>query len=71
MLTNPRPGQEVQIWYRAEMRELMRFHGCGGYVAASAPARRPGRKSGPRNHLVQVGLLFLIVPAGNLRKVGE
>lgn len=59
MIVNPRPGQRVLIWYRAELRSFP-FHGQRGTVI------QPG-KGKPRNHLIDVAGVLVVVPCGNLR----
>ncbi len=60
MLTNPRVGSAVQIWYREALRGFMPLHGVTGIVIV------PGRGR-PRNHLVRIDEALIIVPCGNLR----
>jgi hypothetical protein len=67
MMSHPRPGQRVQIWYRAAMAAIMPYHRRIATVAIVAHGK-------PRNHGVILthgqivyGTLLVIVPAGNLR----
>jgi hypothetical protein len=62
VISNPRPGQRVRVWYRASLRPYVRYHGREGLVVT------PGRGR-PRNHTVRVGEDLVIIPAGNLRPV--
>lgn len=58
MLTNPRPGQPVLLWYR---NRSMPLHGRVGTVEIVSRGR-------PRNHGVRVDGVLYVVPCGNLRK---
>jgi len=60
MISNPRLGQIVQLWYRASLRPIAPDHGRVGTVVARAKGR-------PRNHGVSIDGRLTIVPAGNLR----
>lgn len=60
MTANPRPGQRVQVWYRASLRWLP-YHGQVGVVVVASKGR-------PRNHGVRIGEREVVVPCGNLRK---
>jgi len=62
VLTNPKIGQEVQVWYRAGVRLVAPLHGKVGRVAERGRGR-------PRNHAVKIDGLTFIVPCGNLRNV--
>lgn len=58
MVSSPRPGQEVLVWYRDRS---MPYHGRRGVV------RIAGRKR-PRNHAVEMSDgAVVVIPAGNLR----
>lgn len=61
MLSSPKPGQRVQLWYGHPHRDTMPHHGKAGVVVFAGKGR-------PRNHLVRLadGTL-VIVPAGNIR----
>lgn len=62
MLSHPRPGQRVELRYRAETRPVFPWHGAAGVVVTPSHGH-------PRNHLVRLDCGFLmIVPAGNLVK---
>lgn len=63
MMSNPRKGQTVQLWYGPRWRPHCPYHGAIGVVV------RIGRGPGPRNHGIRVGGRFVVVPCGNLRKV--
>lgn len=60
MISNPRPGQRVQVWYAAK-RLPMPWHGQTGTVEIVGRSR-------PRNHGIRVGAALVVVPAGNLRE---
>ena len=60
MLSSPRLGQRVQVWYRSELRDAMPLHGLQGIVEVVGRGR-------PRNHGVRIGRELYTVPAGNLR----
>lgn len=60
MILNPRPGQRVQVWYRAGLRDVMPYHGKIGTVAVVCRGR-------PRNHGVLIDGEVIAVPCGNLR----
>ncbi len=71
MISNPKKGQRVQIWYAVTPKrigerapsEYMPHHAAVGRVTISGRGR-------PRNHgvLLDTGE-FVAIPAGNLRKV--
>lgn len=60
MISNPKTGDLVQLWYK---NRTLPHHGKTGRVL------KPGRKR-PRNHLVLLDGSgeSVIVPAGNLRR---
>jgi len=60
MLTNPRLGREVQVWYRPALAAGMPHHGQTGRVVGVGRGR-------PKNHAVLIGGRLVIVPCGNLR----
>lgn len=60
MLSNPRVGQTVQVWYAARRRSVMHLHGKIGRVEIVSRKR-------PRNHGMRVDGILWVVPAGNLR----
>lgn len=62
MLANPKPGQLVEIRYRAALRPIARLHGRLGVV-------RIVGKGKPRNHGVEVDGRLYCVPCGQLNKV--
>ena len=64
MLTCPRIGQSVQVWYTGRIAAAMPHHGAVGVVVARKTKGRP------RNHLVLVGAVAVVVPCGNLRRGG-
>ena len=61
MLSSPRLGQRVQVWYAARYRDVMPWHGRIGAVTARGTGR-------PRSHGVMIDNTLVVVPAGNLRK---
>ena len=61
MITNPRLGMMVQVWYRQQVREIMPLHGKEGTVRLASRGK-------PRNHLVEVEGKCYVVPCGNLRE---
>jgi hypothetical protein len=62
MLTNPRIGSVVQVWYRVSFQEMMPHHGALGVVLFAKQKR-------PRNHVIDIKGVPAVVPFGNLRKV--
>lgn len=64
MLTCPRIGQPVQVWYAAPAAAAMPHHGAMGIVVARKTKGRP------RNHLVLVGAVTVVIHCGNLRRAG-
>ena len=60
MLSNPKLGQRVQVWYAARRRPVMHLHGKIGTVEIVSHKR-------PRNHGVRIDGTLWVVPAGNLR----
>lgn len=63
MISTPRIGQRVRIYYRRDVAPHMPHHGRTGAVAVAGRAR-------PRNHAVQLDDgPIVIVPAGNLQAV--
>lgn len=61
MLSNPQPGDRVELRYRAALRPLCP-HGQKGAIVAAGRGR-------PRNHLVRLDIgVRVVVPAGNLQK---
>ena len=61
MLTNPKPGQRVVVWYRASRAAMMPWHGRSGVVSVVSRGR-------PRNHGVLIDGVLVVVPCGNLKK---
>lgn len=62
MISNPRLGQRVQLWYGKPHREVMPHHVRLGTVEIVGRAR-------PRNHGIRLdGGPLVVVPAGNLRE---
>jgi hypothetical protein len=64
MLSCPKVGTLVQVWYAAQWRAFMPLHGRLGIVRVSGRGR-------PRNHGVEIDGVVWVVPAGNLRKPVE
>jgi len=62
MISNPKPGQQVQVWYAKRYAANMPLHGKHGVVVFRAAGRKP------KNHCVEVGGEMFSIPAGNLRK---
>lgn len=63
MITNPRLGQRIQIWYGRQHRDAMPWHGRLGTLEIAGRAR-------PRNHGIRIdGGPVVVVPAGNLRSL--
>jgi len=62
MMLNPTPGQRIQIWYRKSNSHLP-YHGKHGYVLMAGRGK-------PRNHLISVRGVPVVVPCGNVRKEG-
>lgn len=61
MIYQPKPGQQVQVWYEKKAAALMPLHGQLGRVVAAS------RGPGPRNAKIDAGGAQYIVPRGNLR----
>jgi len=61
MLSSPRSGQSVQVWYAKKKRAHMPLHGQVGQIEVVSRARRC------RNHGVRIDGRLYSVPAGNLR----
>ena len=64
MLSCPKVGTVVQVWYAARWRDFMPLHGRIGIVKVSSRGR-------PRNHGIEIDGVVWVVPAGNLRKPQE
>jgi hypothetical protein len=64
MMTNPRIGQRVQVWYRQGLQTHMPLHGEIGNVVIVSHGK-------PRNHGVQLKSGTYVIPCGNLRKVAN
>lgn len=60
MISNPRIGQLVQVWYRKGLRDAMPLHGRIGEVEVVS-------RGHPRNHGIRIDGVLYVVPAGNLR----
>lgn len=60
MLVHPRIGQRVTLRYAKKFARLWPHHGRQGVVLAK------GRGPGPRNHLIDLGGVPVVVPCGNL-----
>ncbi len=63
MIVYPKPGQQVQIWYKKALADWFPLHGKVGTVRVVA------RGKGPRNHGIVVDGKLYAVPCGNLRRV--
>lgn len=61
MLANPRRGQRVRLWYRAELRGIAPYHDRTGVVVVAG-------KGKPRNHGVLIDDEVVVVPCGHLVK---
>lgn len=61
MISNPKPGQQVQLWYAKKAAHLWPLHGRIGVV-------RIVGKGKPRNHGIEIDGQTVIVPCGNLRE---
>lgn len=62
MISNPRIGQRVQIWYAAKWRQTCPHHGSIGTVSIAS-------KGKPKNHAVELDTgELVVVPCGNLRQ---
>ncbi len=61
MISSPKVGQRVQVWYRKERAPHMPWHGRIGIVEISSRGK-------PRNHLINIDGTTVVVPCGNLRK---
>jgi hypothetical protein len=61
MLSNPKLGNAVQVWYAPVLRDALPLHGQTGVVTVRSRGR-------PRNHGVRIDGRDYVVPAGNLRK---
>jgi hypothetical protein len=44
MISWPRPGQRVQVWYRRVVAPLVPLHGHWGSVAIAGRRAAPGRR---------------------------
>jgi len=62
MISNPQPGQPVQVWYAKRYASSMPLHGKIGVVVF----RAAGRKM--KNHCIEIEGRWYSIPAGNLRK---
>jgi len=60
MIVAPRRGMRVQVWYAKPRRDFMPHHGAVGVVLVSGRGK-------PRNHLIMVNGLRVVVPCGNIR----
>jgi hypothetical protein len=62
MISSPKVGQRVQVWYRKEWAAFMPWHGKLGTVVVASRGK-------PRNHGVFIPgfATIVVVPAGNLR----
>jgi hypothetical protein len=63
MITNPRQGQAVTIWYGKKLRGWMPLHGKTGVVEIVCRGK-------PRNHGVRVNGVLYAIPCGNLQPGG-
>ena len=64
MLSNPRPGLEVRLHYRASLRPFAPWHGRRGIV-------RIAGKGKPRNHVIEIDGRLIVVPCGHLRSLSS
>lgn len=62
MISNPRKGQSVQLWYALRRRPVAPLHGLLGTVEVVGRGR-------PRNHGIVVSGVLYVVPCGQLRRV--
>jgi hypothetical protein len=62
VISNPRPGMLVLVWYRLEARICSPLHGKLGRVVVAGRGK-------PRNHGVKIGRHVYVIPAGNLQEV--
>ncbi len=60
MISCPKLGQVVQVWYRASIARVAPLHGRIGTVVVSSRGK-------PRNHGVEVEGRVYVVTCGNLR----
>lgn len=76
MISHPKIGQRVQVWYRTTAKakgfappaDYMPYHACCGTVRITSNPRRLDGLMAPRNVLVQMDTGQCIsVPCGNLR----
>lgn len=63
MIWRPKFGQIVQLWYVRRVRKSVGHHAEVGMVRAF------GNGKGPKNCLVDLGYMQIIVPCGNLREI--
>jgi hypothetical protein len=64
MLSNPKPGTQIKVWYRSTLRDFMPLHGKVGVVVRVSRGK-------PRNHVVEIDGEEYAVPFGNLMTVEE
>ena len=71
MLSSPRLGQRVQVWYAARYRDVMPWHGRIGAVTVRGTRSvvGTGEQKRPRNHAIEIDGCAVCVPCGNLRSV--
>jgi len=62
MISNPRQGDTVQVWYREGLRHAMPLHGRVGTVVHASRGK-------PRNHGIRIGGKVYVVPCGHLRSL--
>jgi len=67
MICNPRHGQIVRIRYAPSRRRFaLRFHDAVGNVIVVSRRSTKECPDGPRNHLVNVDGVLVVVPCGQL-----
>ena len=71
MVSNPKPGDVVQLWYARQHAHRWPLHGRVGVVrVVSSARRRKGERHGPpRSHGIDVDGVLVVVPCGNLRRL--
>jgi hypothetical protein len=61
MMSYPRIGSVVQLWYGKKWRPVAPLHGRTGTVKVSGRGK-------PRNHGVEIDGTVYVVPCGNIRR---
>lgn len=62
MISHPKIGTTVKVWYAAKARHARPLHGKTGTVVIAS-------KRKPRNHGILIDDVMYVVPAGNLQPV--